>query len=78
MTDPQPSAAPPAAGEQTPDQEDTGGGWGRALDAAGVLAGVILVVIVVDIFSDGRLISRRLRRDPDPEQAAPDPENSPG
>lgn len=77
MTDQPASAAPPAAGEPAGEQEEPGGGWGRALDAAGVLAGVVLVVIVIDIFSDGRLISRRLRRDPDPEPA-PDPENAPG
>lgn len=37
-------------------------GWGRALDVAGVTAGVILVLIVADILTDGKLISRRLHR----------------
>jgi hypothetical protein len=37
-------------------------GWGRALDAAGIAAGVLLVLIAVDIWTDGRLISRRLHR----------------
>ena len=36
--------------------------WGRLLDAAGILAGVLLIVIVADIWTDGRLISRRLHR----------------
>jgi hypothetical protein len=37
-------------------------GWGRLLDAAGVAAGLLLLVIVADVLSDGRLISRRLYR----------------
>lgn len=42
--------------------EPGGRDWGRALDAAGVIAGVLLLVIVADIWSDGRLVSRRLLR----------------
>lgn len=38
--------------------------WGRLLDAAGIIAGVLLIVIVADIFTDGRLISRHLYRPP--------------
>lgn len=50
--------------------EDEQPRWGRALDAAGVVAGVVLVAIIVDIWTDGRLISRRLgRRDDDDDQA---------
>jgi len=37
-------------------------GWGRVMDAAGILAGLLLLVIVADIWSDGRLVSRRLMR----------------
>lgn len=68
MADQQPSAAPAAAENQAEQQDEPGGGgWGRVLDTAGVLAGVVLVVIVIDIFSDGRLISRRLRRERGPD-----------
>lgn len=35
------------------------------LDAAGIIAGVLLIVIVADIWTDGRLISRHLHRNPD-------------
>lgn len=71
MTDQQASAAPAAADDSSePDNE--GGGWGRALDAAGIVAGLVLAAIIIDIFSDGRLISRRLRRGPDPDQETPD------
>jgi hypothetical protein len=48
--------------------------WGRALDAAGIIAGVLLIVIVADIMTDGRLVSRRLlHRNPE----AGDPGDSP-
>jgi hypothetical protein len=44
-----------------PEQEaDDFGRWGRVLDTAGVIAGVFLILIVADIWTDGRLISRRL------------------
>ena len=43
--------------------------WGRVLDFAGILAGVLLVVIVVDVWTDGRVVSRwLLRRGPAPDQ----------
>jgi hypothetical protein len=35
--------------------------WGRLLDTAGIIAGLLLIAIVIDIWSDGKLISRRLR-----------------
>lgn len=40
-------------------------GW-DALDTAGLIAAVLLVVIVADIATDGRIVSRRLR--PRPQQ----------
>lgn len=52
--------APPAADTDTPEQQGEPVNWGRILDAAGVLAGIALALIVADIISDGRLISRRL------------------
>jgi hypothetical protein len=55
VPDPSPDAdAPPAGSSEPPD-------WGRLLDAAGIIAGILLIVIVADIWTDGRLISRRLR-----------------
>lgn len=61
------ATAPPAdPAEET--AEPGAGGWGRALDAAGIAAGVLLVVIVADIWTDGRLISRRLARARRPPQ----------
>lgn len=71
---PQATSAPDAGGAADASDdgqvlEPRGFGW---LDAAGVVAGVALIVIVVDILSDGRLISRRLVRRFTPE-AAPDP-----
>jgi hypothetical protein len=57
-SDPGPSPdadASPAGSSEAPD-------WGRLLDAAGIIAGVFLVVIIADILSDGRLISKRLHR----------------
>lgn len=53
--------AEPAA----PDAEP--GGWG-AMDTAGLIAGVILIFIVADILTDGRVISRRLRGQPKPAE----------
>lgn len=53
--------AAPADGQDG--EQESGGGWGgRVLDAVGVVAGVALVIMAADILSDGRLISRRLRR----------------
>lgn len=54
-----------------PPAEDQGGGWG-AMDTAGLIAGVILIFIVADILTDGRVISRRLRGQPkQPEAEVP-------
>lgn len=55
--------------EPAPDAEP--GGWG-AMDTLGLIAGCILVVIVADILTDGRVISRRLRGQPkQPEAEVP-------
>jgi hypothetical protein len=60
-----------------PDADTTGSDtaeapdWGRLLDAAGIVAGVILVVIIADIWTDGRLVSRRLRRGGEGEPGDP-------
>ena len=48
----------PAAGTGDPPGEARD--WGRALDAAGIIAGIFLALIVADIWTDGKLISRRL------------------
>lgn len=55
-----------------PEEADPGGeqGWGRFLDAAGMLASVALVLIVIDVLTDGRLISRRLFGDGDEDADA--------
>jgi len=44
------------------------GGWGW-LDTAGLIAGALLLVMLADIITDGRLISRRIagRRQQQPE-----------
>jgi len=60
------TAAPEAA-------EDAPRGWDW-LDTCGVAAAVIVILIAADIFTDGRLISRRLRKPP----AAPEPAEVPG
>lgn len=69
------SAPGTGTGEQGAEgAEDEQPRWGRALDAAGVVAGVILVAIVIDIWTDGRLISRRLgRRGGDDDDQEPVP-----
>jgi len=60
-----------------PAQEDAPAGRGsRAMDAAGAAAAVVLALIVADIFTDGRLISRRLARWRDGRQ--PDDSGSAG
>ena len=53
MTSTETQPAKPAA-------EEAPSGW-DAMDTLGLIAGAVLVVIVIDIVSDGRLISRRLR-----------------
>jgi hypothetical protein len=50
-----------------------GGAWSRALDVAGVLAGVLLVAMAADMITDGRLISRRLLRRQQPPAATDQP-----
>lgn len=65
MTEQTPAAQPPppaAAAAQGADDSEDRGAWGRVLDVAGIIAGVLLVVIIADIWTDGRLISRRLMR----------------
>ncbi len=52
-----------------PDDKPDGWGW---MDTAGIIAGGLLIVIVADILTDGRLVSRRLRRRPaQPEAEVP-------
>jgi hypothetical protein len=55
---PQPPAPAPAVPDARPDP------WGIVLDTAGIIAGIALVVIVIDVWTDGRLVSRRLARRP--------------
>jgi len=64
------TAAPPAATEA--DDQPRGWDW---LDTAGLIAGAVLIVILADIFTDGRVISRRLGSR---QASAPDPEPVPG
>jgi hypothetical protein len=45
-------------------------GAGRLLDAAGIAAGVLIVLICADIWTDGKLISRRLLKVPPPQDEA--------
>lgn len=70
MTTADPQAPyPDGAGEL---DQPAASGWGRVLDGLGIAAGLVLVAIVIDIFSDGRLISRRLiRRRGEHEEGAP-------
>lgn len=51
--------------------EETAPGW-NWVDTCGIIAGIVLVVILADVFTDGRLISRRLKGRP-----APAPEQVP-
>jgi hypothetical protein len=44
------------------------------VDAAGIIAGALLVIIAIDVWTDGRLVSRRLRRG----KPAPEPEAATG
>lgn len=64
------SAEDPGTGEGAPPGDARN--WGRVLDAAGVGACIILGLIVADILTDGRLISRRLRRKDDDDDRAAD------
>ena len=64
------TAAPPAAAPAAPEADDQPRGWDW-LDTAGLIAGVVLIVILADIFTDGRVISRHL---PGRQAPAPDPE----
>lgn len=65
MSDQQQPAADPGTETPAPERD-----WGRILDAAGIIAGIALIVIVIDIWTDGRVISRRLHREPEPEPEA--------
>lgn len=65
--------APAKPAKAEPDPEPSG--W-DAMDTLGLIAAAVLIVIVADIVSDGRLISRRLRG---PKPAAePEPQPVPG
>jgi hypothetical protein len=66
MSDNMESRGVPAEGPRGEPGE--GAPWGRALDVAGAVAAVVIVAILVDIWTDGRLISRHLpgRRQPPP------------
>lgn len=64
MADPQPD--PPA--------ETEGRSWGILLDVAGLIAAALLVVIVFDIWSDGRISGRLAAR----KQPQPQPEGTDG
>lgn len=48
--------------QDPPETEAAGTGWGKVMDGLGIVAGILLVVIVADIWTDGRLISRRLQK----------------
>ena len=55
--------------ETTP--EETAPDTWNWVDTCGIIAGVVLVVILIDVFTDGRLVSRRLKArpvQPAPEQ----------
>jgi hypothetical protein len=56
-----PAAAPASIGDGDPDEVADSGAM-RWLDWAGGVAAVVLVIIVADIWTDGRLISARLLR----------------
>lgn len=63
----------PGPGADTdPAPEGEARDWGRALDAAGIIAGILLALIIADIWTDGKLISRHLIR-PRPDGEPGDP-----
>lgn len=64
----------PGPGADTEPAHGEARDWGRVLDIAGIAAGVVLVFIVADILSDGRLISRRLPWAPRQEGETGEPE----
>jgi hypothetical protein len=73
MAETQTPAAPPEA--PPGDGQDQATPWGRILDVAGLVAAGVLVVILVDIITDGRFLSARLRRrgpGPDGQESPPD------
>jgi hypothetical protein len=62
---PAPAAAAPGdpAGQPDPAGPPAGPGFAsRLLDVAGIISAGVVVVVVIDILSDGRLLSRRLAR----------------
>lgn len=80
MTDAVTAAPPAAPAAGTEEDQDQGGVWGRIMDGAGIVAGLALGAILIDIFTDGRFISRRLgwRRDEPGDQAPAEPVPDPG
>lgn len=64
------TAVTPAADTAEPEQSEPRD-WGRVLDVAGGIAAVVLVIIVADIVSDGRVISRRLQQRRAPREDDP-------
>lgn len=56
----------PDSGASNETSDSAGVSWGRVLDTAGIVAGVLLVAMIADILTDGRLISRRLTGRPAP------------
>jgi hypothetical protein len=58
-----PPDTPPAEIEQDAPPGE-GINWGRVMDAAGIVAGILLIAIVIDVWTEGRFISRRLIRQP--------------
>jgi len=54
------ATSPPASGA---DEQDAGRGWGIVLDVAGVIAGLIVVFVVADIWTGGKLSAPFRRRE---------------
>jgi hypothetical protein len=65
------SAEGPGPGADAPGPDAEAPDWGRLLDAAGIAAGVVLLVIIADIWTDGKFISRYLRRGGEGETGDP-------